>query len=43
MANTYSQLYIHIVFAVKGRWNLISPNRRFTNCASLFFCYKHLL
>ncbi|OXG05590.1 REP element-mobilizing transposase RayT [Flavobacterium araucananum] len=24
MANTYSQLYIHIVFAVKGRENLIS-------------------
>lgn len=26
MANTYSQLYIHIVFAVKGRQNLISTN-----------------
>jgi putative transposase len=26
MANTYSQLYIHIVFAVKGRQNLISAN-----------------
>jgi putative transposase len=26
MANTYSQLYIHIVFAVKGRRNLISIN-----------------
>lgn len=24
MANTYSQLYVHIVFAVKGRQNLIS-------------------
>jgi len=24
MANTYSQLYVHIVFAVKGRANLIS-------------------
>jgi len=24
MANTYSQLYFHIVFAVKGRENLIS-------------------
>lgn len=24
MANTYSQIYIHIVFAVKGRSNLIS-------------------
>ncbi|GIZ07871.1 IS200/IS605 family transposase [Flavobacterium sp. UMI-01] len=26
MANTYSQIYIHIVFAVKGRQNLISNN-----------------
>lgn len=26
MANTYSQLYIQIVFAVKGRQNLISIN-----------------
>lgn len=26
MANTYSQLYIHVVFAVKGRQNLISAN-----------------
>ena len=25
MANTYSQIYIHCVFAVKGRQNLISP------------------
>ncbi|AWH84571.1 IS200/IS605 family transposase [Flavobacterium album] len=25
MADTYSQIYIHIVFAVKGRLNLISP------------------
>jgi len=25
MANTYSQIYIHVVFAVKGRSNLISP------------------
>lgn len=25
MANTYSQLYIHIVFTVKGRENLIRP------------------
>jgi putative transposase len=24
MANTYSQIYVHIVFAVKGRQNLIS-------------------
>jgi REP element-mobilizing transposase RayT len=28
MSNTYSQIYIHIVFAVKGRMNLISENRR---------------
>lgn len=26
MANTYTQLYFHIVFAVKGRENLISKN-----------------
>lgn len=26
MASTYSQLYIHIVFTVKGRQNLISKN-----------------
>jgi putative transposase len=26
MANTYTQLYIHVVFAVKGRANLISKN-----------------
>ena len=26
MANTYTQLYIHIVFAVKGRQSLISAN-----------------
>ncbi|MDR7369867.1 IS200/IS605 family transposase [Flavobacterium aquidurense] len=26
MANTYTQLYIHIIFAVKGRQNLISAN-----------------
>jgi REP element-mobilizing transposase RayT len=25
MANTYTQLYVHVVFAVKGRENLISP------------------
>jgi putative transposase len=25
MANTYTQLYIHLVFAVKGRTNLIIP------------------
>jgi len=24
MANTYTQLYVHIVFAVKGRANLVS-------------------
>lgn len=28
MANTYSQIYIHVVFAVKGRQNLISKNRK---------------
>jgi len=28
MANTYSQIYIHIVFAVRGRENLISPRRK---------------
>jgi putative transposase len=28
MSNTYSQLYIHIVFAVKGRLNLISEKHR---------------
>jgi len=28
MANTYSQIYIQIVFAVKGRQNLISRNHR---------------
>ncbi|MBE8727562.1 IS200/IS605 family transposase [Flavobacterium hungaricum] len=28
MANTYSQLYIQIVFAVKGRQNLISRNKK---------------
>jgi len=26
MPNTYTQIYIHIVFAVKGRASLISPN-----------------
>ncbi|MEZ7498501.1 IS200/IS605 family transposase [Flavobacterium sp. Arc3] len=26
MANTYTQIYLHIVFAVKGRDNLISKN-----------------
>jgi putative transposase len=26
MANTYTQIYLHIVFAVKGRNNLISKN-----------------
>ena len=25
MANTYTQIYIHLVFAVKGRVNLVSP------------------
>lgn len=28
MANTYSQVHIHIVFSVEGRQNLISINRR---------------
>lgn len=28
MANTYSQIYVQIVFAVKGRENLISKNNR---------------
>ncbi|MCO6498325.1 MAG: IS200/IS605 family transposase [Chitinophagaceae bacterium] len=28
MANTYTQLYVHIVFAVKGRSNLISKKWR---------------
>ncbi len=28
MANTYSQLLVHIIFAVKGRQNLISNNWR---------------
>ena len=28
MPNTYSQIYIHIVFAVQGRLNLISENHR---------------
>ncbi|SHL72085.1 IS200/IS605 family transposase [Flavobacterium chilense] len=28
MANTYSQLYIQIIFAVKGRQNLISKNNK---------------
>jgi len=28
MANTYTQLYVHLVFVVKGRENLISENHR---------------
>ena len=28
MANTYSQIYIHIVFAVQGRQNLIPKSKR---------------
>ena len=28
MAGTYSQIYLQVVFAVKGRVNLISPNLR---------------
>lgn len=27
MANTYTQIYIHVVFAVEGRQNLIMPER----------------
>jgi putative transposase len=27
MANTYTQIYIHVVFAVEGRQNLIKPER----------------
>jgi REP element-mobilizing transposase RayT len=26
MANTYTQLYVHVIFAVKGRSNLLSKN-----------------
>jgi len=25
MANTYTQIYLHVVFSVKGRQNLWSP------------------
>src|SRR5437016_4865962 len=28
MANTYTQIYIHIVFAVRGRDNMIKPEHR---------------
>ena len=28
MANTYTQLYVHVVFAVEGRQNLIAPERK---------------
>ncbi len=28
MANTYTQLYVHLIFAVKGRGNLISEKHR---------------
>jgi len=28
MANTYTQIYIHIVFAVEGRYNLIRDEFR---------------
>jgi putative transposase len=28
MPNTFSQIYLHVVFAVKGRQNLISANHR---------------
>ena len=27
MANTYTQIYLHVVFAVEGRQNLIAPER----------------
>jgi REP element-mobilizing transposase RayT len=27
MANTYTQIYVHVVFAVEGRQNLIQPER----------------
>ncbi len=27
MANTYTQIYIHVVFAVQGRQNLIPKER----------------
>jgi putative transposase len=30
MANTYTQIYIHIVFAVRGRQSIISPSHRET-------------
>jgi len=28
MANTYTQIYVHVVFAVEGRQNLIRPERK---------------
>jgi hypothetical protein len=28
MANTYTQIYVQVVFAVEGRQNLIRPERR---------------
>lgn len=28
MANTYTQIYIQLVFAVSGRQNLLSPDRK---------------
>jgi hypothetical protein len=28
MANTYSQIYLHVVFAVSGRGCIIRPNRK---------------
>jgi putative transposase len=28
MANTYTQIYIHVVFSVQGRQNLVSPERK---------------
>ena len=41
MANTYSQIYIQIVFAVEGRENLIDPS---PTGLQTFFClfYKYV-
>jgi hypothetical protein len=33
MANTYTQLYAHFVFALKGKSNLISPKWKI-NCTN---------
>jgi hypothetical protein len=51
MANTYSQIYIHTVFAVDGRLSLIGPEFKKKNEIALLtergisygtWCYKHL-